>query len=275
LSRDNRLRRAVAEHEFMVHYQPKVNLLTGAVEGAEALLRWNDPGFGLVSPASFVPLLETLGLIDQVGEWVMRQALLDARQCSERVGIPLRIAVNVSPRQLRRPDFAEMVLALLNPGSQQPIIDLEITEGMLLEDIEGTSRKLEHLRKAGMKIAIDDFGTGYSSLRVLARLPVDELKIDRSFVKDLEEGGDRRTVVETVVGLAKSFRLKTVAEGVETLGQAAILRDLGCDAIQGYWVSKPVAIGDLEQWLGSKPRDNQSVIVLPADFLVGGSKPRS
>jgi EAL domain-containing protein (putative c-di-GMP-specific phosphodiesterase class I) len=166
-----------------------------------------------------------------------------------------------------------MVLALVNPGSQQPIIDLEITEGMLLEDIEGTSRKLEQLRKAGMKIAIDDFGTGYSSLRVLARLPVDELKIDRSFVKDLEEGGDRRTVVETVVGLAKSFRLKTVAEGVETLGQAAILRDLGCDAIQGYWVSKPVAMGDLEQWLGSKPRDNQSVIVLPPDFLASGSKP--
>jgi PAS domain S-box-containing protein/diguanylate cyclase (GGDEF)-like protein len=273
LSRDNRLRRAVAEHEFMVHYQPKVNLLTGAVEGAEALLRWNDPGYGMVSPASFVPLLETLGLIDQVGEWVMRQALNDARQCSERASIPLRIAVNVSPRQLRRPDFAEMVLALINPGSQRPIIDLEITEGMLLEDIEGTSRKLEHLRKAGMRIAIDDFGTGYSSLRVLARLPVDELKIDRSFIKELEEGGDRRTVVETVIGLAKSFRLKTVAEGVETLGQATILRDLGCDSIQGYWVSKPVAIGDLEQWLGGKPRAGQSVIVLPPDFLAGSAKP--
>lgn len=273
LGRDNRLRRAVAESEFLVHYQPKVNLVTGAVEGAEALLRWNDPSYGLISPASFVPLLETLGLIDQVGEWVMRQALLDARQCGERAGVPLRIAVNVSPRQLRRADFAEMVLALMSSGSQQPIIDLEITEGMLLEDIEGTSRKLEQLRKAGMKIAIDDFGTGYSSLRVLARLPVDELKIDRSFVKDLEEGGDRRTVVETVVGLAKSFRLKTVAEGVETLGQAAILRDLGCDAIQGYWVSKPVAIGDFEQWLGSKPREDQSVIVLPPDFLAGASKP--
>ena len=267
LSLDNRLRRAVAEHEFMVHYQPKVNLATGAVEGAEALLRWNDPGYGMVSPASFVPLLESLGLIDQVGEWVMRQALGDARLCGERCGIPLRVAVNVSPRQLRRPDFAEMALALVSPGSQQPIIDLEITEGMLLEDIEGTSRKLEHLRRAGIKIAIDDFGTGYSSLRVLARLPLDELKIDRSFIKDLESGGDQRTVVETIIGLAKSFHLKTVAEGVETREQATILRELGCDAIQGYWVSKPVAIAELERWLTQAPRSDNSAIVLPEDFL--------
>ena len=268
LSRDNRLRRAVAEHEFLVHYQPKVNLATGAVEGAEALLRWNDPGYGIISPASFVPLLESLGLIDQVGEWVMRQALADARQCSERSGVPLRVAVNVSPRQLRQPDFAGMVLALIGRGSRQPvIIDLEITEGMLLEDIDGTSRKLERLRAAGIKISIDDFGTGYSSLRVLARLPVDELKIDRSFIKDLESGGDQRTVVETVIGLAKSFRLKTVAEGVETKEQAAILRELGCDAIQGYWISKPVGIPELEQWLSRAPRRDDSAIVLSEDFL--------
>jgi len=268
LSRDNRLRRAVAEHEFLVHYQPKVNLATGAVEGAEALLRWNDPGYGIISPASFVPLLESLGLIDQVGEWVMRQALADARQCSERSGVPLRVAVNVSPRQLRQPDFAGMVLALIGRGSRQPvIIDLEITEGMLLEDIDGTSRKLERLRAAGIKISIDDFGTGYSSLRVLARLPVDELKIDRSFIKDLESGGDQRTVVETVIGLAKSFRLKTVAEGVETREQAAILRELGCDAIQGYWISKPVGIPELVQWLSRAPRRDDSAIVLSEDFL--------
>ena len=268
LSRDNRLRRAVAEHEFLVHYQPKVNLATGAVEGAEALLRWNDPGYGIISPASFVPLLESLGLIDQVGEWVMRQALADARQCSERSGVPLRVAVNVSPRQLRQPDFAGMVLALIGRGSRQPvIIDLEITEGMLLEDIDGTSRKLERLRAAGIRISIDDFGTGYSSLRVLARLPVDELKIDRSFIKDLESGGDQRTVVETVIGLAKSFRLKTVAEGVETKEQAAILRELGCDAIQGYWISKPVGIPELEQWLSRAPRRDDSAIVLSEDFL--------
>lgn len=273
LTRDNRLRRAVAEHEFVLHYQPKVSLATGAIEGVEALLRWIDPAYGMVSPASFVPLLESLGLIDQVGEWVLRQALSDVRQCSERSGLELRVAVNVSPRQLRQPEFTQTVLALVAPGAAPHVnADLEITEGMLLEDFEATSRKLERLRAAGVRIAIDDFGTGYSSLRVMARLPVDELKIDRSFVKDLATVRDQRTVVETIIGLAKSFGLRTVAEGVETEEQATILRELGCDAIQGYWISKPVPVSQLERWLAGAARTVQPAIVLSEDFLSRASE---
>src|SRR6185437_12718402 len=232
---EHRLRAALDERQFALHYQPQVSLVTGRMEGVEALLRWQDPERGLVLPGQFLSVLESSGMIVAVGEWALRQAAEDCLRW-RRMGLgQLRIAVNVSAQQIRRRTFAEQVLAAAQPClSEGSGLDLEITETGLLHDIEGASRKLRELRAVGVRIALDDFGTGYSSLGLLSKLPVDLVKIDRSFITGLPEDKASVTLVSSVIGLASAFGLKVVAEGVETQGQLDALREMGCDQSQGY-----------------------------------------
>jgi EAL domain-containing protein (putative c-di-GMP-specific phosphodiesterase class I) len=240
------LTQALDRDEFLLHYQPKIAIKTGRVEGLEALLRWRDSEDGLVAPSQFIPLLEQSGAIVDVGEWVFVQAVRDLRIWKASGLATGRVAVNVSPLQLRRRDFVARVLAAVAPvGAERTALDIEITESMLMHDLELSIRKLAQLREAGLGVAIDDFGTGYSSLRLLAKLPVDTLKIDRSFVQGIAETPNVATLVSTVVSLARAFDMKTVAEGVETAEQLQKLRLVKCDQAQGYLFSRPLPAADV------------------------------
>ena len=241
LSLEQRLRVAIEQQQFALHYQPKIDIESGRVVGLEALLRWDEPGSGLVSPSEFIPVLETTQLIVEAGDWVMQQAIADLRRW-QNAGIPLRIAINASPWELRRQRFAERLLDLLgnSPNDGPCGIDVEITESALLQDPEDALNKLSLLRAAGVGVALDDFGTGYSSLSRLSVLPVNALKIDRSFVSDLPAKDSARAIVSTIIGLAKAFALTTIAEGVETAEQLQSLRELGCQQSQGYYHAKPL-----------------------------------
>jgi len=246
LALEARLTRALDREEFLLHYQPKIDIKSGKIKGLEALLRWRDSKDGLVAPSQFIPLLEQSGAIVDVGEWVFLQALRDIRNWTAS-GLPtIRVAVNVSTLQLRRRDFVDRVLAGITPaGAQFAGLDIEITESMLMQDLDLSIRKLTQLREAGLGVAIDDFGTGYSSLRLLARLPVDTLKIDRSFIQSIADTPNVATLVSTVVSLARAFNMKTVAEGVETSEQLQKLRIMMCDQAQGYLFSRPVPASDV------------------------------
>jgi len=241
LSLENRLRHALDNEEFVLHYQPKVDLASGVLTSAEALIRWNDPKAGLVPPLQFIPILEETGLIHEVGRWAMRKAIEDYLRW-RGAGLPaVRIAVNVSPLQLRNRRFVEEVGEALavDPGAAAGL-ELEITESLIMEDVRHSTSLLLAIRAMGVTIAIDDFGTGYSSLSYLSKLPVDTLKIDRAFVNDMTAGPDGLALISAIVSLAHSMRLKVVAEGVETEEQARLLRWLKCDEMQGYLYSKPV-----------------------------------
>jgi diguanylate cyclase (GGDEF)-like protein len=246
LALEARLTRALEREEFLLHYQPKVDIKSGKVQGLEALLRWQDCEDGVIQPNVFIPLLEQSGAIVDVGEWVFMQSLRDIRKWTDS-GLPnVRVAVNVSPLQLRRRDFVERILDGIGAlGSADRGLDIEITESMLMQDLEISIRKLAQLREAGFGVAIDDFGTGYSSLRMLAKLPVDTLKIDRSFVHSIVDTPNDATLVSTVVSLARAFNMKTVAEGVETSEQLQKLRHMKCDQAQGYLFSRPVRAADV------------------------------
>jgi diguanylate cyclase (GGDEF)-like protein len=242
LALEARLARALDRQEFLLHYQPKVNIESGRVEGLEALLRWQDAEDGPVPPSLFVPLLERSGAIVDVGEWVLLQAVRDIRDWTLG-GLPtIRVAVNVSPLQLRRRDFVDRMVSGMEPAIDLASgIDIEITESMLMHDLEASIRKLSQLREAGIGVAIDDFGTGYSSLRLLARLPVDTLKIDRSFIQNITDAPNIMTLVSTVVSLASAFGMRTVAEGVETAEQLQMLRSTACNEAQGFLFARPTA----------------------------------
>jgi diguanylate cyclase (GGDEF)-like protein len=246
LALESRLSGALDRDEFRLHYQPKVNIESGRIEGLEALLRWQDTEDGLVAPNVFVPLLERSGAIVDVGEWVLLQAVRDLRIWRE-AGLPVvRVAVNVSPLQLRRRDFADRVLASIETAGNQPsAVDLEITESMLMQDLELSIRKLAQLREAGIGVAIDDFGTGYSSLRLLARLPVDTLKVDRSFIQSVADTPNVRTLVSTIISLARAFGMHTVAEGVETAEQLKVLHAVKCEQAQGYLFGRPTPASEV------------------------------
>lgn len=249
LNLTNRLRRTVSQQAFQLHYQPKTSLATGCVEAVEALLRWPDGSGAFISPARFVPMLEAEGLIDEVGQWAIERALEETKGWRSATGEFLKVAVNVSPLQFRRADFARNVLAHVQSANERERLELEITESMLMDNIDSTIAMLVELREAGVSIQIDDFGTGYSSLRVLSRLPVDALKIDRSFVIQIDSGLNDRTVVETTISLAKALGLKTIAEGVETKAQLVALRDLRCESVQGYLIRAPLPAEEIREWL--------------------------
>jgi diguanylate cyclase (GGDEF)-like protein/PAS domain S-box-containing protein len=242
LALENKLRQAMERNEFVLYYQPKVDTGTRRIVGVEALIRWQNPELGLVSPVQFIPLMEETGMIVEVGAWALRQAVRDHAQWQGRGFAAPRIAVNVSPVQLRRNDFVDTVVAAVASGRGAPGIDLEITESLIMEDIEANIEKLQKLRELGLGIAVDDFGTGYSSLRYLAKLPVQTLKIDRSFIDTMRQEKDTMTLVATVISLAHSLRLKVVAEGVETEDQAGILKQLACDEMQGYLFARPLSM---------------------------------
>ena len=241
LTLENQLRQALDKEEFVLHYQPKVNLVSGKLTGAEALIRWNDPRTGLVPPGRFIPILEETGLIYDVGRWALRKAIEDYLRW-RAAGLPaVRIAVNVSPLQLRNRGFiAEIEQAIGIDAQAAAGLELEITESLIMEDVKHNIASLQAIRAMGVSIAIDDFGTGFSSLSYLAKLPVDTLKIDRSFVIDMTAAPEGLALVSTIISLAHSLKLKVVAEGVETEEQSRLLRMLNCDEMQGYLFSKPV-----------------------------------
>ncbi|MDB5808439.1 MAG: putative response regulator receiver [Betaproteobacteria bacterium] len=247
---ENKLRAAIENEQFVLHYQPKLNLVTGKISGLEALIRWNDPENGLIPPVKFIPLLEETGMILAVGEWAIRQALAD-HQAWQSSGLrPPRIAVNVSAIQLRQRNFVEIVRnAIADTNSALHGLDVEITESLLMEDIEDNIAKLKLLRDMNINIAIDDFGTGYSSLGYLARLPVDLLKIDRSFITTMTQNAESKAIVSTIISLAHTLNIKVIAEGVEIEEQARFLKLLKCDEMQGYLFSKPVPADQLIKML--------------------------
>ena len=254
LALENKLRKALERSEFILHYQPKVDLDTGRIAGLEALIRWQDPESGLVPPMRFIPLLEETGLILPVGRWAMEEAVRTTAARRAK-GLPLvRIAVNVSPIQLRQTDFVHSVeKAIAVAGDGPHGLDLEITESVIMDDIEANVRTLNEVRSLGVELAIDDFGTGYSSLAYIARLPVGEIKIDRAFTLNLTEDANSESIVSTIISLTHALKGKVVAEGVETEEQAKLLRHLGCDQYQGYLFSKPVAMTEIERLLLAAP----------------------
>jgi diguanylate cyclase (GGDEF)-like protein/PAS domain S-box-containing protein len=249
LSLESRLHRALEMEEFVLHYQPKVDVASRRLVGLEALIRWQNPELGLVPPIKFIGLLEETGLILDVGSWALRRAALDHRAWAEAGLRPPKVAVNLSAIQLRQRNFVRTLEQAIRDGLSPTGIDLELTESVVMEDIQASMEKLIEVRRLGVGIAVDDFGTGYSSLAYLARLPVETLKIDRSFVKAMDDDSTARTLVQTIISLAHSLRLKVVAEGVETESQATLLLELGCDQMQGYLFAKPLAVAELLTFL--------------------------
>jgi diguanylate cyclase (GGDEF)-like protein/PAS domain S-box-containing protein len=253
LSLINELRRAVEEGELVLHYQPKIDLRSGALAGVEALVRWEHPIRGLISADQFRPSAEQAGLIDSLSQWVLRAALMQATAW-RRIGLEIPVAVNLSMRSLydeQLPDkIAELLLATRTPAS---LLVVEITESSLMIDPPRTLAILTHLREMGIRVAIDDFGTGHSSLAYLKRLPVDEVKIDRSFVKDLTTDATDRVIVRATVDLAHSLGLRVVAEGVEDERTSALLVELGCDEAQGFHLGRPLRGHELTHWLCEQP----------------------
>jgi len=245
---ENRLRRALEREEFVLHYQPKVNIVSGKLTGAEALIRWNDPVSGLTLPGRFIPILEETGLIHDVGRWVLRKAIEDYQRWRND-GLPaVRIAVNVSPLQLRNRNFASEIQQAISVAADAAAgLQLEITESVIMQDVNHSIGSLLAIRALGVTIAIDDFGTGFSSLNYLTKLPVDTLKIDRSFVVEMVSATGGLTLVSVIINLAHALKLNTVAEGVETEEQLRQLRLLGCHEMQGYLFGKPVPVESFEQ----------------------------
>jgi diguanylate cyclase (GGDEF)-like protein/PAS domain S-box-containing protein len=248
---ETKLRRALANEEFLLFYQPKIDLKSGAMVGMEALIRWRDPEVGLVPPGSFIPVLEETQLILQVGRWVMQRA---AQQICEwldaGMNVP-RIAVNLSALQLAQRDFVATVDSVVSRYPRAATsLDLELTESVLMDDLAGNIEKLRAAKERGLQIAIDDFGTGYSSLGYLSRLPLDALKIDRSFIDNMADDPQQMSIVTAIISLAHSIDLKVIAEGVETATQAQLLRLLRCDQIQGYLMARPQPAEDVAKLLG-------------------------
>jgi diguanylate cyclase (GGDEF)-like protein/PAS domain S-box-containing protein len=250
LAMTNSLRLALNQKQFVLHYQPRIDLDSRRITGVEALIRWQHPKRGLVAPAHFIPLAEEIGLIGPLGEWVLRTACKQAKVWHES-GLPqVRMAVNLSARQFRQPDFARQIASILaETGLDAGLLELEITESMVMQDLEKTKAILWELKDLRIAIAIDDFGTGHSSLAYLKRFPVDYLKIDRSFVRDLPGDLEDAAITKAIIALGKSLKLRVIAEGVETRSQQSFLELHGCDEGQGYLISRPLAASDMEVFL--------------------------
>jgi diguanylate cyclase (GGDEF)-like protein len=252
LTLENSLRRALQKQEFVVHYQPIVSLADGKIVGAEALVRWEVPGYGLVPPGEFIPIAEETGLIVPMGEWILRTACGQARQWRE-AGLSMKsLSINLSARQFHQQDLVARIDAILSEVGVDPqSLDLEITESYAMQNADYTISVLKELKKRGLRISIDDFGTGYSSLSYLKQFPIDTLKIDRSFVKDLATDNNDAAIAAAIIVLAHNLRLQVVAEGVETQAELALLRKYSCDKMQGYLFSKPVPADAFENLLRS------------------------
>jgi EAL domain-containing protein (putative c-di-GMP-specific phosphodiesterase class I) len=254
------LERALERGEFTLVYQPIVRLGGGRLSGVEALLRWQHHDRGTVGPADFIPVAEETGLILPLGRWVLEHACAQAAAWNAISPKPITISVNVSGRQLQQPSFSSEVSAVLAATGLAPeLLTLELTESVLMQDAEAAIAMLSELKSLGVRLAIDDFGTGYSSLNYLRRFPIDELKIDRSFVASLDDGPTQSAVVLSILRLSETLHLETVAEGIEESSQLAVLRDLGADLGQGYLFARPLdvsavtALIEADQPLGEAP----------------------
>jgi diguanylate cyclase (GGDEF)-like protein len=251
---EDRLRTALDQNEFLVHYQPQFDLTRGRIIGAEALLRWKHPELGLVSPGQFLPIAEETGLIVPLGDWILRTACEQNARWNREGHRGLRVSVNVSSQQFLEPGLADVVKSALEQSHLAPIsLELEITESSLLRDVEVTVNTLRRLKDLGVRLAIDDFGTGYSSLAYLKRLPIDVLKIDQSFIRTLTTDPADATITQTIVQLASGLNLNTIAEGVETLEQLLLLGSYGCSRMQGFLFGKPAPPELFEKWLANPP----------------------
>jgi diguanylate cyclase (GGDEF)-like protein/PAS domain S-box-containing protein len=251
---ESRLRKAVSERQFVLHYQTKVDLATRRIRGLEALIRWHDPEQGLVSPVDFVPLLEESGMIVEVGRWVIEQTIADTQAWRDLDLFVPRVAVNVSEVQLRQPNFVATVLGALGaPRAPDAGIDLEITETMIALNAGTNVQKLLQLREAGVQVFMDDFGTGYSGLSRIAHLPLDALKIDRAFIANMSKSPEHLAIVSAIINIAKALGIFVVAEGVETEEQAVRLHALGCDEAQGYLFSRPLPAYEAAKLLAAIP----------------------
>ena len=248
LSLESNLRHALEHDEFRVFYQPQIDLVSGKVMGAEALLRWEHPDLGLVSPLDFIPLLEETGLIVPVGEWILRQAC-EWGATQHKHG-DIRVSVNLSGRQFRVPDLSDQVTRALTASRLKPeALELEITESVLMQSDNISTANLMALDKLGVRLAIDDFGTGYSSLSYLKRFPIKTLKIDRTFIRDVTDDQDDAAIVTAIIAMAHSLKVEVVAEGVENRHQLDFLRRLGCDVIQGFFINRPLPAAEINRFL--------------------------
>jgi len=253
LSLEGRLRKAIELEQFELHYQPQIDLRNNKLIGLEALVRWADPEKGLVSPMEFIPLAEETGLIVPLGEWILKRACRQMKAWNGTALDGVRVAINLSLRQVKERNFAHLVGEVLAANGLSPAqLELELTESVLMEDSDGPSRILDSLKAMGLSLSIDDFGTGYSSLSYLKRFAINSLKIDRSFVRDMESDANDQAIITAIIAMAHKLNLDVVAEGVETREQALLLRQFNCDQIQGYWVSRPLPPADVER-LASQP----------------------
>ncbi|BBP05833.1 hypothetical protein TPL01_07400 [Sulfuriferula plumbiphila] len=240
LSLENDLRHALERNQLVAYYQPQVDLKRGHIVGFECLIRWQHPVRGLVSPAEFIPLAEETGMIAAIGEWMLNTACHQLKTWKTQGLPPVRLAINISPRQMEQPTFVDHILDTIHQHDlDQGVLEVEITENLIMKDVERTVEKLKQLSASGIKIAIDDFGTGYSSLNYLKKFPIHTIKIDQSFIADIERDGDT-SIVTAIIAMAKGLHLNLIAEGVETENQLAFLRKMGCDEIQGFLLSEPL-----------------------------------
>jgi len=255
LELENDLRRAFDSGEFQIYYQPKLELASGAIIGAEALLRWLHPQRGWITPDSFIPVAEETGLIIALGDWVIREACVQLAAWAKQGLGHLTLAVNVSVQQFAREDFVDTVLGALKEFAVKPQqLELEITESLLMRNVDDTTACMRRFRAAGVALSIDDFGTGYSSLGYLRQFPVDSLKIDRSFVKDLHRSEDDAAICAAIIAMARELKLKVIAEGVENAEQLKFLRRHRCDQVQGYLISRPIPMAELRILLQKAPQ---------------------
>lgn len=247
----NALNKALGKSEFFLEYQPKFNLQTNAIVGVEALVRWNSVTFGRVLPVQFIPLLEESGLIVQVGEWALTTAIAQARVWLDS-GYPIAIAVNFSARQFAQAGLVETIERVLSEYDfPAALLEIEITESLIMENVISNEQKLLQLQALGVQISLDDFGTGYSSLSHLRRFPINILKIDKSFIDDLNANVSAVEIVNTIILLGHALDISVVVEGVETEEQYMQLKEAGCDCVQGFWVSHPLSAADVLTWLNT------------------------
>jgi len=254
LALEHDLRKALEDEDLELHFQPKFDLDSGKLVGAEALVRWRDEDGDYIPPSSFIPMAENTGQIVPLGDWVLRTACVQARAWQRKYGHATRIAVNISSQQFYQSDLQETIMkALFEAGAVPSLLQLELTESILMRDVEKTIATLEYLKSTGITLAIDDFGTGYSSLSYLRRFPLDALKVDRSFVMDLEESNDGATICSAIIAMARQLGLTVIAEGVETQEQVEFLRSHECDEVQGFLFSKPIPAEEFEEKFLAKP----------------------